>query len=158
MRYFHWLLAIKAVSFFTIMAIQYNIFYPLITGKSTIDGTGVYAGNQIPLRKKIGSLGGIVISKREANKRVKALGNTSIAMVELWNGKVIDASVNGNALRYVNHCCTPNTYMRVCGYHVEFYALRTIKAGEELTCDYGATHHEGTRPCTCGSPQCRKFI
>jgi len=140
------------------MAMQYRIFYPLTVTKSKIDGKGAYANKSIPGRKKVGSLGGVVISKREANKRVKALGNTSIAMVELWNGKVIDASVNSNALRYVNHCCTPNTYMRVCGYHVEFYALRTIKKGEELTCDYGDTHHAGTRRCTCGSPQCRGFI
>lgn len=140
------------------MAIQYQIFYPLTVRKSKIDGNGAYTNQSIPKRKKVGSLGGIVVSKREANKRVKALGNTSIAMVELWNGKVIDASINSNALRYVNHCCMPNTYMRVCGYHVEFYALRTIKKGEELTCDYGDTHHEGTRACTCGSPECRGFI
>lgn len=159
MCYFHFLKRYHfSISVLTAMAIQYNIFYPLTVSKSTIDGKGVYANNAIPARKKIGSLGGVIISKREANKRVKALGNTSIAMVELWNGKVIDASVNSNALRYVNHCCTPNTYMRVFGYHVEFYALRSIKKGEELTCDYGETHHEGTRPCTCGSAQCRGFI
>jgi len=138
--------------------IKFSIYFPVNVNASIIDGLGVYAGKAIPARKKVGSLGGVIISKREANKRVKALGNASIAMVELWNGKVIDASVNSNALRYINHCCTPNTYMRVCGYHVEFYTLRAIKKGEELTCDYGETHHEGTRPCTCGSAQCRGFI
>ncbi len=137
---------------------QYNIYYPLTVTKSSIDGLGAYTCCNIPARKKIGSLGGVIISKREANKRVKALQNKSIAMVELWNGKVLDASINSNALRYINHCCTPNTYMRVCGYYVEFYALRTVVAGEELTCDYGATHHDGKRPCTCGSVQCRGFI
>jgi len=140
------------------MAIQFNTYYPLTVKKSRIDGLGAYTNSNIPARKKIGSLAGAIISKREANKRVKALGNTSIAMVELWNGQVIDASVNSNQLRYINHCCSPNTYMRVCGFHVEFYTLRPIKKGEELTCDYGDTHHEGTRPCTCKSEHCRGFI
>ncbi len=148
----------KPTFFKHIMATQFNIFFPLTVSKSSIDGLGVYANNTIPARRKVGSLGGGIISKTEANKRVKALHGKSIAMVELWNGEVIDASVNSNELRYVNHCCSPNTYMRVCGYHVEFYALRKIARGEELTCDYGETHHDGTRPCTCGSEHCRKFI
>jgi SET domain-containing protein len=38
---------------------------------------------------------------------------------------------------------------------VEFYSLRPIKAGEELTCDYGETHHDGRLPCRCGSVRCR---
>jgi len=134
----------------------YKVFYGIFNAKSNIHGTGAYAAENIPGKKKIGSLGGVVISKKEADRRSKLL--ESIAIVELWNGRALDASVNSNELRYVNHSCSPNTYMRVINNHVEFYALRTIKKKEELTCNYGLTHHEGTLPCRCGAPNCKGAI
>ncbi|GAA4463357.1 SET domain-containing protein-lysine N-methyltransferase [Nemorincola caseinilytica] len=134
----------------------FPIFYPLTVKASRIHGKGVYTGAAIPARKKIGSLGGAVITKREARRRAKQL--ESIAIVELWNGMAIDASVNGNELRYINHSCRPNAYMRTIGYHVEFYALRDIAPGEELSCNYGETHHDGQKRCTCGAPGCVGYI
>jgi hypothetical protein len=135
---------------------DFRVNFSLQNKKSRIHGMGAYALEKIPARKKIGSLGGVVISKREANKRSKL--NESIAIVELWNGKALDATVNSNKLRYVNHSCGPNTYMRVFNCHVEFYALRDIGINEELTCNYGLTHHEGTLPCRCGAKNCKGFI
>ena len=137
---------------------KFLVFYPVKTAKSKIQGKGVYAGSRIPGRKKIGSLGGTIITKRAARQKAKQLGNESIAIVELWNGMAIDASVNGNELRYINHSCGPNTFMRVSGYHVEFYALRDIEPGEELTCNYGPTHHDGKVKCNCGSANCIGYL
>lgn len=37
----------------------------------------------------------------------------------------------------------------------EFYALRVIEVGEELTVDYGETHHDGKLACRCSAPGCR---
>ena len=107
-------------------------------------------------KKKIGSLGGELISKREGRQRVK--NKLSISMVELWNGRTLDASINFNGLRFINHSCQPNTFMRTIGTHVEFYALRKIKASEELTCNYGETHHDGKYKCKCGAPGCRGYL
>jgi len=137
---------------------QFRIFFPLRVAKSGIQGRGAYAATAIPARRKIGSLAGEIISVREARKRVKALNGAPVNMVELWNGKALDASVNANDMRFINHSCSPNIYMRVCGFHVEFYALRDISKGEELSCDYGPTHHDGKLPCTCGSPNCKGFL
>ena len=134
----------------------FKIFFKLVNKKSSIHGMGTYAGETIPAKRKIGSLAGVVISKREAEKRSKQ--NESIAIVELWNGKAIDATINSNELRYVNHCCDPNTYMRVFNYHVEFYTLKKIEKNEELTCNYGLTHHDGKLPCKCGAKNCKGFI
>ncbi len=134
----------------------FPLYYPLESRKSRIHGMGAWAQKKIPARRKIGSLGGVVVSRREA-ARLSRSGNC-IALVELWNGQSLDATRNSNALRYVNHSCRPNTYMRVIGAHVEFYALRDIPAGEELTCDYGLTHHDGKLPCACGADNCRGFI
>lgn len=135
---------------------QYKLIFSICNAASRIHGRGAYANELIPAKRKIGSLGGVVISKREADRRSKL--NESIAIVELWNGKALDATVNSNELRYVNHCCDPNTYMRVFNCHVEFYTLKNIKKGAELTCNYGLTHHEGKLPCRCGAKNCKGFI
>ena len=138
------------------MIIKGSICFKVEVGKSKIHGKGLYAASKIPSRRKIGSLAGEIISKKAA--REKAKGNESISIVELWNGKALDASNINNELRYINHSCQPNTYMRTLGNHVEFYALRSIKPNEELTCNYGPTHHDGERKCNCGAPGCKGFI
>lgn len=133
-----------------------KIFYLIQNKKSRIHGMGAYAAEPIGAKRKIGSLGGQVISKKEVRKKVAT--KNSIAIVELWNGKAIDASGYSNQLKYINHSCLPNTYMRTINFHVEFYTLRCINKGEELTCNYGATHHEGTKKCNCGAVGCQGFI
>jgi uncharacterized protein len=137
------------------MYIKSDLRYKIKNAKSSIHGRGSFAVEKIPARKKIGSMGGQVLSKRKARQMVKEQG--SISMVELWNGKAIDASTE-KGLRFINHSCSPNTYMRTFNYHVEFYALRTIKSGEELTCNYGPTHHDGKLPCRCGAKGCKGNI
>jgi SET domain-containing protein len=138
------------------MIIKGSIYFNVKVGKSKIHGKGLYALANIPSKRKIGSLAGEIISKRTAREKAKL--NESISIVELWNGKALDASVINNELRYINHSCQPNTFMRTLGNHVEFYALRPIKLNEELTCNYGPTHHDGTRKCNCGAPDCKGFI
>lgn len=123
---------------------------------STIDGNGVFARRRIPPRRKLGELAGELISQREARRRARTLQR--IAIVEFDDGTAIDASVGGNAFRYTNHSCAPNAYLRITGQRVEFYSLRAIKRGEEITCRYGDTQHEGTVPCRCGRGKCREFL
>lgn len=138
------------------MIVKGSLYFDVIVSKSDIHGKGLYAISKIPAKRKIGSLAGKIISKKEA--RAKAKLNSSISIVELWNGQALDASVNSNALRYINHSCQPNTYMRTIQNHVEFYSLRPIQPEEELTCNYGITHHDGKRKCNCGSDNCKGFI
>ena len=138
------------------MYVEGSINFLVKVSKSNIHGYGLYALCNMPAKRKIGSLGGKIISKRQG--RLKAKTKASISLVELWNGQTLDASVNSNELRYINHSCQPNTFMRTIHNHVEFYALRDIKRDEELTCNYGLTHHEGNRKCTCGASGCKGYI
>ncbi|HWI91716.1 MAG TPA: SET domain-containing protein [Flavisolibacter sp.] len=138
------------------MLVKGSLYFDVVVGKSKIHGKGLYATKKIPARKKIGSLAGEIISKKTAREKAKL--NESISIVELWNGKALDASNVNNELRYINHSCKPNTYMRTIDHHVEFYALRSIKPNEELTCNYGPTHHDGKKECRCGAPGCKGFI
>ncbi len=117
---------------------------------------GAYAKTAIPARKKIGSLGGTLTTIRKG--RAAAKTQKTINLVEFEDNKALDAGTNGNDMRFINHSCDPNTYMRILGYHVEFYALRNIKKGEELTCNYGETHHEGQLKCRCGAKNCVGYI
>ena len=134
----------------------YHIYYPVKVAKSKIAGKGAYALQNIPAKKKIGDLGGVIITMKEAMRLIRDL--KVINCVELDNKLALNASANPNDMRFINHSCGPNTFMRVMKDRVEFYALKNIKKGEELSCDYGETHHEGTLPCRCGAKNCRGFI
>lgn len=122
---------------------------------SRIEGRGLFAATALPPRRKIGELTGERISKAAARRRARL--RERVAIVELNDGTAIDA-LHGNEFSFVNHACRPNLYIRIFGAHVEFYTLRTVAAGEELTCDYGETHHDGRRRCGCQSDNCRGFI
>ena len=123
---------------------------------SSIDGTGGFALETISARKKIGNLQGKIISLRLARKRAKELKRVSI--VEFGDGRALDATEHSNELKYINHSCDPNTYMHVAYSRVEFYALRNIGKGEELTCNYGPTHHDGRLECRCKAKNCKGFL
>jgi uncharacterized protein len=136
-----------------------EINFPLRIAKSRIAGKGAFAISAIPARKKLGNMGGEIITYREAQRRVRQQPHNVLFMVEFDNEDIaLDASINVNELRHINHSCDPNTFMRRAYRKVEFYTLRKVKAGEELTCDYGETHHNGTLPCRCGAKNCRGFI
>ncbi|HEX8501555.1 MAG TPA: SET domain-containing protein-lysine N-methyltransferase [Pyrinomonadaceae bacterium] len=121
--------------------------------RSRIQGLGLFALSAVPARRKMGELGGELIPLAEARRRARDAD--SIMIVEFGDGTALDATHTGSDFRYVNHSCEPNAFMRLYKGHVEFYARRPIEPGEEVTCDYGQTHHDGTLPCRCGSEKCR---
>lgn len=125
-------------------------------GKSSIDGTGLFTDAPIPARKKIGEFTGERISLREARRRARALKR--IAIIEMERDAIDLSSPNGNLLRWTNHSCQSNAFIRIAYNRAELYARRAIKAGEELTCDYGETQHNGKLPCRCKSTRCRMFL
>jgi SET domain-containing protein len=120
---------------------------------SLIDGLGAFAAEPIPAYKKIGEIRGESISVREAHRRVRS--QARIMMVEISPKRAVDATHSTDPLRYTNHSCRPNVAIRIHGGRIEIYAMRAIAPGEELTADYGETHHGGRLPCRCGAPNCR---
>ena len=119
---------------------------------SRIDGQGAFAAEAIPARRKIGEIRGEAISVREARRRAR--GVARIMIVELSETRAIDASQSTDPLRFTNHSCQPNAVLRIRQGRVEFYAMRDVRVGEELTVNYGETHHEGRLRCRCGAPGC----
>jgi uncharacterized protein len=121
--------------------------------KSRIDGQGVFAAETIPPRLKIGEIRGESISVSDA--RIRATRHERIMIVEVSQRKAIDFSKSADPMRYTNHSCRPNARLVIRNGRVEFYARRAIVPGEEITVDYGETHHEGKLACRCGAPGCR---
>ncbi|GAP37784.1 SET domain-containing protein [Piscinibacter sakaiensis] len=119
---------------------------------SAIDGQGAFAGEAIPARRKIGEIRGESISVRTARQRAKGLQR--IMIVEVSDRRAIDASASTDPLRYTNHSCRPNAVLRIRQGRVEIYAMRDVAPGEELTVDYGESHHEGRLTCRCGAMGC----
>ena len=132
-----------------------EIYAALTVGPSRFAGRGLFAGGDIRARAKIGEYEGEVIGLREARRRAK--GRKIVAIVELERF-ALDAKGMRRGFRYINHSCDPNTFFRCTPGRAEVYARRAIRAGEELTCDYGESQHNGTLRCRCGASNCRGYI
>ena len=119
---------------------------------SGIDGQGAFAAEAIPPRLKIGEIRGESISVADA--RIRATRHERIMIVEVSARKAIDFSRSSDPMRYTNHSCRPNARLCIRQGRVEFYALRAIPRGEEITVNYGQTHHAGKLACRCGATGC----
>lgn len=60
----------------------------------------------------------------------------------------------------INHSCDANVGIRDNEDAYDFFALKEIKPGDELTWDYEASEYElsASFKCVCGSPSCRSSI
>jgi SET domain-containing protein len=130
--------------------------FTLRIGRSRIERYGVFAGEAIPARKRVIEYTGERISEREGLRR---------AIKMLWAGKAgriytvrlnrrwkIDGAVGGSGAELINHSCEPNLTMRKIHGQIFLYSFRKIRAGEELTVDYG---FRCSLPCHCGAANCR---
>ena len=126
--------------------------YTVDTKPSRIDGTGAFAAEAVPARRKIGEIRGESISVADA--RIRATRYERIMIVELSAKRAIDFSKSADPMRFTNHSCQPNARLCIRAGRVEFYALREIAPGEEITVNYGETHHEGKLACRCGAVNC----
>lgn len=132
---------------------------------SPIHGRGVFARRMIRKGTRVMEYVGRILPEAEADA-LYGDGNEPDGIVLLFtleNGYVIDGAVGGNDARFINHSCDPNCETIQEGDRVFITALRTIRAGEELTYDYHLTvdpeadaEEERARyACRCGVPSCR---
>ena len=130
--------------------------YDLQVRPSPIDGQGVFAAQAIAAARKIGEIRGESISVDDA--RIRATRSERIMIVEVSPRRAIDFSKSTDPMRYTNHSCRPNARLDISQGRVEFYALRAIAVGEEITVNYGETHHQGRLACRCGAPGCGGWL
>ena len=131
-------------------------FVAVTLKRSRIDGYGVFAAQLIPAGTRLGLLTGESISVAEARRRAEAGGR--LMLVELSPARAFDASRSQDAMRFTNHSCAPSARIQVEDGEVSFFALREIQLAEEITVDYGLTHHQGRLACRCGADNCRGLL
>ena len=83
-------------------------------------------------------------------------------LFSLDSGDTIDASVGGNAARFINHSCAPNCEAIQEGDRIFIFAIQNIPPGAELAYDYALQIEANPTParlrqygCRCGAPTCR---
>ena len=131
---------------------------------SPIQGFGAWAVRPIRKGARIVEYVGERITSDEADQRYDDddSEHPHILLFTVDDDTVIDAGVNGNDARFVNHSCAPNCETVVEKGRVWIVARRAIAPGEELTYDYrlerpGRAKAEWIRryACRCGAQRCR---
>ena len=140
-----------------------------VVRKSRIHGTGVFAARDIPAEEEIVEYAGRLMTPAEADAAYPDDDGHTFLYV-LNDHYLIDAGVGGNDSRWINHSCDPNCEV---GWiesddgdpakdRLVIASMRAIRAGEELTYDYGVSTDEPITDeeralwrCRCGSPICR---
>jgi hypothetical protein len=129
-------------------------------GRSAIEGHGLFARQQLDVGVVVVRLGGRLVSSAELNVLLASSSGESgtgyVDTIAVYDDRHL-VLPRGTAAHWCNHSCDPNLW------HVGPYDLvtrRPIRAGEELTIDYGTNSGAaGFRMrCRCGSPGCRSEI
>ncbi|MEO5813250.1 MAG: SET domain-containing protein-lysine N-methyltransferase [Rhodanobacter sp.] len=142
----------------------------LSTRRSPIHGTGVFATRALRTGETVLEYKGRRLTHAQADDLYGDGGEGGHTFLFTLNAHyIIDANQQGNSARWINHSCAPNCQALVVESasgdarrdRVVIEALRDIKAGEELTYDYGITldvpHTVRLKKlwaCRCGAPQC----
>ncbi|KAK9076781.1 hypothetical protein SSX86_005115 [Deinandra increscens subsp. villosa] len=128
-------------------------------------GWGVEAAESIKKGEFIIEYVGEVISDAMCEQRLWKMKNQGIKnfyMCEVRKNFTIDATVKGNASRFLNHSCGPNCNLEkwdVDGEtRVGVFAARSIKVGEPLTYDYRFVQFGPEVKCKCGASCCQGYL
>ncbi len=128
----------------------------LVFKRSRIHGTGGYARRNLKKGTLLIEYVGRKITKQETLSLCEA-GNEFIYTLD--EDYDLDGNVSWNPARFINHSCAPNCEADERNGRVWIVALRSIKAGEEVTYDY-CYDLEDYRdfPCRCGAPNCCGYM
>ncbi|KAK7124475.1 hypothetical protein R3I94_018745 [Phoxinus phoxinus] len=134
--------------------------------RSAIHGRGLFCKRNIEAGEMVIEYAGNVIRSVLTDKREKYYDGKGIGcyMFRIDDFDVVDATMHGNAARFINHSCDPNCYSRVINVesqkHIVIFALRKIYRGEELTYDYKFPIEDANNKlhCNCGARRCRRFL
>jgi len=129
----------------------------LVLRRSSIAGWGVFAGERISKNSRIIDYAGEKITTTEGDRREHRYQRRGRIWCFTVNRRWMrDASVGGNAARFINHSCRPNCWIEIAGDVIWIRAARTIQPREELVYDY---HTGGEAGIACGCrPGCRTVL
>jgi hypothetical protein len=138
---------------------------------SPIQGLGVFATRFIPAGTRLIEYAGARLTPAEAQARYPDRPgeryHTFLFAIDAEVGAeddevIIDASVDGNDARFINHSCAPNCDAVPDGGRLWIDTIRDVQPGEELAYDYAFVLEERHTPaakrrypCGCGAVGCR---
>ena len=131
---------------------------------SPIHGYGVFALRKIRKGTTVIEYLGDRVSHEKADARYedKDASDSHTFLFTVDSRTVIDAGINGNEARFINHGCDPNCQSVSLKKRVFIEAIRTIPPGHELSYDYQIQRDPEDAPdvdvifaCRCGAPSCR---
>ncbi|HLL73088.1 MAG TPA: SET domain-containing protein [Pyrinomonadaceae bacterium] len=119
--------------------------------KRTNSGLGLFTLKTIPYNKRVIEYVGPILTNEEVEKR------SGKYFFELDEKRSIDGSSRQNIARYINHSCRPNARGYTTGNRIWIWSLREIKAGEQITIDYGKSYfNDHIKPVGCKCEKCLK--
>jgi len=129
----------------------------IVVDRSAIEGQGLIAGHDIGYGTVVLRLGGRLVTGAELGQLIAAADRDAEAPYVDTVTIYEDAELvlpPATIVHFGNHSCDPNLW------HVGSYELatrRAVRAGEELTLDYGTNSgaHGFAMECRCGSGLCR---
>ena len=142
----------------------------VVRRRSPIHGNGVFAKVDIKAETEVIQYRGRLLTHPQADRLYDGTSDSGHTFLFTLNDRyVIDGNVGGNVARWINHSCAPNCAAAVIededgdprADRVVIEAARNIKAGEELTYDYGIRLEEPHTAklkriwaCRCGAAKC----
>jgi SET domain-containing protein len=120
--------------------------------KRTGTGLGLITLKPISKGTRIIEYFGPLVPNEEVEKR------TGKYFFELNDKFSVDGSPRDNIARYINHSCRPNAEAIISrNERIWIWAKRDIKAGEELTYNYGKDYFDNViKPMGCRCVRCQE--
>jgi SET domain-containing protein len=142
----------------------------IVRRQSPIHGNGVFAVSNIRRGESIVEYRGRRLTHAEADRRFgNEVDSGHTFLFTLNDEYLVDGGDGGNVARWINHSCAPNCQAWIVEHDsgdkrrdkIMIEARRDIRAGEELTYDYGITLEERQTAklkrlwaCRCGARRC----
>ena len=130
--------------------------------KSKIDkkGRGLYASKNIKAGTKVIDYVGKIVTNKQIEDSDKFDNSKPIYLFTLNKRYTLDGDFHWNTAGLINHSCNNNCEYEGKGLKVWVTAVKNIKKGEELTCDYGFGYDKDYKQfrCKCGSKNCCGYI
>ncbi len=119
--------------------------------KKSGTGKGLFTLSPIPKGSCIIEYTGILMKEKDLYTI------NSKYLFEVGKNKTINGNIKSNTARFINHSCVGNCEADGPAGRVFISAIKNIKAGEELTYDYGKEYFdEHLKPVGCKCMKCFK--
>ena len=131
---------------------------------SRIQGRGAFATGVIPACTRLIEYTGERLTPAESDARYPDVAGERhhTFLFAIDDEVVIDAAVDGNDARFINHSCDPNCDAVIEDGRIWIETIRRVRPGEEVAYDYAYALKERHTPsakrrfpCNCGARNCR---